>query len=110
MPGNHLTASSQIQCPHGGQAMLFTANAQALAAGSFVLLESDIHPIVGCPFAVGPKYSPCVRIEWSAGSSKTTINGTATLVQSSIGQCINAEGVIQGVAIVVNSQTQASGL
>ena len=110
MPGNHLTISSQIQCPHGGQATLFTTNTQALAAGTPVLLESDIHPVVGCPFTVGLKYSPCIRIEWSAGSNKTSVNGTATLVQSSIGKCINAEGAIQGIAIVVNTQTQASAL
>ncbi|MBW4671118.1 MAG: hypothetical protein KME60_27765 [Cyanomargarita calcarea GSE-NOS-MK-12-04C] len=110
MPGNHLTTSSQIMCPHGGQAILFTSNTQANAVSTPVLLESDIHPVAGCPFTVGPKYSPCVRIEWSAGSSKTSVNGTATLVQSSIGKCINAEGAPQGIAIVVNTQPKASAL
>lgn len=110
MPGNHLTISSQIQCPHGGQAILSTTNTQVFAAGTAVLLESDIHPVVGCPFTIGSKYSPCIRIEWSAGSTKTTVNGTATLVQTSIGQCISPEGATQGIAIVVNTQTKASAL
>jgi hypothetical protein len=110
MPGNHLTTASQIMCPHGGQATLFTANTQATALGATVLLESDIHPIVACPFTVGPKYSPCLRIEWSAGSGKTSVNGIAALVQTSIGKCINAENVPQGIAIVVNTQPKAFAL
>ena len=110
MPGNYLTTSSQIMCPHGGQAILFTSHTKANAVNAPVLLESDIHSVVGCPFTVGPKYSPCIRIEWSAGSSKTSVQGTATLVQSSIGKCINAEGATQGIAIVVNTQPKASAL
>jgi hypothetical protein len=110
MPGNYLTTDSRIICPHGGQANLSTSDTQVNAQNARVLLESDIHPIVGCPFIVGTKSSPCVRIEWSAGSNKTSVNGTATLVQSSIGQCLNAEGATQGVAIVVNTQTKASAL
>lgn len=108
MAGNQLTTASTIQCLHGGQAILLTANTAALAGGSPVLLESDIHLVVGCPFTVGPKYSPCVRIQWSAGSTQVTVNGTPTLVQTSIGQCINAEGAPQGVAIIANTQPKVS--
>ncbi|MEW6417497.1 MAG: hypothetical protein AB1480_05170 [Nitrospirota bacterium] len=108
MPGNILTTASTIMCTHGGQATLFTSNARVFADGAPVLLESDIHPVVGCPFTVGTKYSPCVRIEWSAGASRSTINGTPVLIQSSIGRCINAEGATQGVAIIVNTQIKAS--
>ena len=110
MPGNHLTTSSQIMCPHGGQAILFTSHTKANAVNTPVLLESDIHAVAGCPFTIGTKYSPCVRIEWSAGSSKTSVQGTPTLVQSSIGKCINAEGATQGIAIVVNTQPKTSAL
>ena len=110
MPGNHLTTSSQIMCPHGGQAILSTSDTKASAANKPVLLESDVHRIKDCPFTVGTKYSPCVRIEWSAGSSKTIVQGIATLVQSSIGKCINAEGATQGIAIVVNTQPKTSAL
>lgn len=107
MPGNQLTTNSQVLCPHGGQAILLTANTGVLAENAPVLLESDVHLVAGCPFTVGLKYSPCVRIEWSAGSSQVTVNGTGTLVQSSIGQCINAEGAPQGVAMIVNTQLKA---
>jgi hypothetical protein len=108
MAGFHLTTMSTIMCPHGGQALLITTQAQALADRALVLLETDIHTVVGCPFTVGQKYSPCVRIEWSAGATNVTVNGTATLTQTSIGQCFNAEGAVQGVATIVSTQQEAS--
>ncbi len=108
MAGFHLTTTSNIMCPHGGRATLMTTNPHALADGSLVLLESDIHTVTGCPFTVGQKYSPCVRIEWSAGASNVTVNGTATLTQNSIGQCYNGEGAVQGVATIVNTQQETS--
>lgn len=109
MPGNQLTLSSNVMCPHGGQAQLMTANSRASADRSFILLESDMHVVAGCPFTVGSKYSPCVRIEWSAGTSRVSVNGTATLVTGSIGQCFNAEGGLQGVAVIVNTQQRTKG-
>lgn len=109
MPGRLLTVGSTIMCPHGGQAQpLSTANARVLGPVGPVLLESDIHPIVGCPFTVGTKYSPCVRIEWSAGASKVTVSGTSPLLETSVGRCISAEGTPQGVAIVVATQYEDS--
>lgn len=107
MPGSFLTTASTIICTHGGQAILSTTNSNVLADGSPVLLETDIHPVVGCPFTVGPKYSPCVRIEWAAGTTQTDIQGTAGLIRSSIGKCINAEGAPQGIATIVITQFKA---
>ncbi len=108
MPGNILTTKSKIQCTHGGQAVLLTSNTDIFVKGALALLESDVHSVMGCPFTVGTKYSPCVRIEWSAGASEVTNKGTAVLIKSSIGKCINAEGVTQGLATIVNTQTEAS--
>jgi hypothetical protein len=107
MPGKVLTTASTIQCPHGGRAMLQTANTKTFAGGASVLLEADVHLVVGCPFTIGLKYSPCVRIEWSAGASKVTVQQSKVLVQSSIGKCINAEGAPQGVAIIGTTQMKA---
>jgi hypothetical protein len=107
MPGNILTTKSKIQCTHGGQATLLTSNTSVFVKGAPALLESDVHPVVGCPFTVGTKPSPCVRIEWSAGARKVT-KKTAVLVKSSMGKCINAEGATQGVAIIVNTQMEVS--
>lgn len=108
MPGQILTMSSTITCTHGGQAILFTSNSKIMVDGTPALLESDIHPVVGCPFTIGPKYSPCIRIEWTAGASKVSINGTNVLVRSSIGKCINAEGAPQGIALIANTQTKTT--
>ncbi len=105
MPGRLLTVGSTIMCPHGGQVQpLTTSNVGVRGADGPVLLESDIHPIVGCPFTVGSKYSPCLRVEWSAGASTVTVSGTSPLVETSAGRCFSAEGALQGMAIVVGTQ------
>lgn len=109
MPGNFLTTASTIMCPHGGQAILTTANSKVNAVSAQVLLESDVHSVAGCPFTLpGPKPSPCIRIEWNSGAIKAQVNGTNTLVQSSIGICYSPEGAPQGAAIIVNTQMKVS--
>ena len=108
MAGDVLTTASIVMCMHGGQATLITSNSKVLAQGALVLLETDVHPVVGCPFTVGPKYSPCVRIEWSSGSQQLSVGGTPVLTRSSVGKCYGAEGAEQGVATVVNTQPKAS--
>lgn len=108
MAGNVLTTASTVMCTHGGQATLFTSNSKVFAQGAPALLETDVHPVVGCPFTVGLKYSPCVRIEWSAGSAQVAVNRTPVLTRSSIGKCFGAEGAVQGVATIVNTQHKVS--
>ena len=49
---NYLTKTSTILCPHGGKANLLTANTKVFAARGAVLLESDIHPVIGCVFTL----------------------------------------------------------
>jgi hypothetical protein len=108
MPGYILTTASQIKCTHGGTAMLVTANTMAKIDGAPALLETDVHPVVGCPFTVPPgKPQPCVRIEWTAGAATCKCNGTKVLVQSSVGKCISAEGAVQGLAIIAQTQIKA---
>jgi hypothetical protein len=108
MAGNVLTTASTVMCTHGGRATLFTSNSKVFAQGAPALLETDVPPVVGCPFTVGPKYSPCVRIEWSAGAGQAAVNGTPVLTRSSIGKCFGAEGAIQGLATIVNTQPKVS--
>ena len=111
MPGNVLTVTSQIQCMHGGKAILTTSNSKLMVDNTPALLESDIHTVVGCPFTLpGPKYSPCVRIEWTAGATKMESNGTKVLVQSSVGQCYSGEGAVQGVAIIASTQMKTTAM
>jgi hypothetical protein len=105
-----LTVASQVMCIHGGQAILTTSNSQLTAGGSPVLLESDIHPVVGCPFTVGVVYMPCVTIQWQAPATALKVNGTPVLLATSIGQCMNASGAPQGVAIVSNPAAMLGAL
>jgi hypothetical protein len=108
MPGDVLTVGATVQCPHGGRAVLMTSNTRVSGKDGPVLLESDVHLVLGCPFTVGPKYSPCVRIQWSAPATQTNANGVQPLVETSIGMCIGAEGGPQGIAIVASTQRQVS--
>jgi hypothetical protein len=107
MPGGVLTTASTILCPHGGIAVLTTANARVTAGGAPVLLESDIHTVAGCPFVIALKPSPCIRIQWAAGAARAQA-GAPVLAQSSIGICFSPESAPQGVAIVVNTQPKVS--
>jgi hypothetical protein len=111
MPGYILTTSSTVMCMHGGTATLTTSNTKMKVEGSPALLESDIHTVAGCIFTLpGPKPSPCIRIEWTMGASMCKCDGTKVLIQSSIGKCISAEGAMQGLAIIAQTQMKARAM
>jgi hypothetical protein len=107
MPGALLTTSSQIKCPHGGTAVLKTANTTT-SAGARVLVETDVHDVFGCLFTVGTKYQPCTKITWTAGAGSVTINGKRALVMSSVGLCQH-ERITQGIALIAQTQQKATG-
>lgn len=104
-----LTTTSTVQCPHGGQALLLTANTDAKVDGSPVLLQTDQHAIVGCTFAPSAP-SPCVLVRWQTGAAQTQIGGTPVLLQTSVGICENAAKVPQGPAVIVQTQSKGKGL
>jgi len=112
MPGFILNISSTVLCMHGGSAILTTSNTRINADNLPALLESDVHAVAGCPFqipvGVGTKPSPCIKIQWAAGSTKVQVNGVGVLVQSSIGTCYSPEGAPQGIANIVSTQTKVS--
>lgn len=101
-----------MMCPHGGSAILTTANSKIMVDNTPALLESDVHSVAGCPFQIpvgpGTKPSPCIKIEWSAGATKLQVNGVGVLVKSSIGKCSSPEGAMQGMANIVNTQMKVS--
>lgn len=108
MPGYILTTASQITCTHGGKAVLTTSNTMIKVDSMPALLESDVHGVAGCPFTLpGPKPSPCVKIEWSAGAVMAKSDSAPLLIQSSVGKCISAEGATQGTAIIIQTQMKA---
>lgn len=111
MPGYILTTASTVMCTHGAKAMLATSNTKVKIENMPALLETDVHTVAGCPFTLpGPKPSPCVRIEWTAGAVLCKNDGTKLLVQSSVGKCISAEGTTQGLAIIAQTQMKARGM
>jgi hypothetical protein len=95
-----LTTGSSVQCSHGGQALLLTTNSVLFAGDEAVLLESDVHPIVGCSFVVGTVYMPCVLVQWDGGASSLTVDGVGVLTTDSVGSCLNGSGIEQSVALV----------
>lgn len=105
-----LTTTSTVMCPHAGQAMLTTSNTEMVIDGAPALLQTDMHPVVGCTFFAGPTYMPCVLIRWSCGATQMNVHGVPVLLQSSVGVCYNAAQAPQGVAMVVQTQTKALGV
>lgn len=104
-----LTTTSTVMCPHGGMAQLITSNTEALVDGAPMLLQTDVHPIVGCPFTP-VAYSPCVSIRWLTAATQTALHNVPVLLQTSVGLCLNAAQVPQGTAIVVQVQQKAKGI
>jgi hypothetical protein len=106
-----LTTLSKIQCPHGGQVTLSTANTVGQIDGGYALLQTDIHTVSGCPFTVapGPKPQPCVTVRWISGATQNKINQTPVLLQTSSGLCYSAEQIPQGPPVVVQVQSKALG-
>ena len=104
-----LTTSSLVMCPHGGVAQLSTTNTEALVDSAPMLLQTDLHPVVGCPFAPGA-YSPCVSIRWVTAATQTALHNVPVLLQTSVGLCLNAAQVPQGTAVVVQVQQKAKGI
>ena len=105
-----LTTTSTVMFPHFGQAILATANTQALVDGAPVLLLTDRHAVAGCAFAPGGVPSPCVTIQWVTGATQSKIGNIPALLQTSIGLCLNAAQAPQGPAVVVQTQTKAMGV
>jgi uncharacterized Zn-binding protein involved in type VI secretion len=102
MPAPVLTTAATIMCPHGGQAVLITTNTKLMVGGMPALTLADVHAIAGCPFFIGPKPSPCVRIQWISGSTVVSVDGVPVLTQASVGLCLSPEQAPQGPPVVVN--------
>jgi hypothetical protein len=105
-----LTTTSTLFCPHGGSVLLLTSNVDMMIQGAPALLLTDVHVVVGCPFFIGPKYSPCLTVRWLVGATQTNVRGVPVLLQNSVGICYSPEQAPQGPAIVAQVQPLALGL
>jgi hypothetical protein len=104
-----LTASSMLQCPHGGMVSISTTNTQARAGGAFLARSSDLFTIAGCPLNVAGAPHPCVRVQWVQTALRSKAVGDATLTEASVGLCLAADGAPQGAVLVGSTQVQVSG-
>jgi hypothetical protein len=110
--GALLTTASTLQCPHGGSVTIASTNAKATASAPLAL-STDTFTIAGCPFQIpapsGTVPHPCVKVQWTKASMRTTVGGTPTLAQDSVGLCLAADQAPQGPVSVVQVQPRVSG-
>jgi hypothetical protein len=90
-------------------AQLLTTNTEAFVDGAAMLLQTDVHAIVGCPFTP-VAYSPCVSVRWVSGATQTKVREVPVLLQTSVGLCLSAAQVPQGTVIVTQVQQRARGM
>jgi hypothetical protein len=105
-----LNASSLMMCPHGGTVQVVTTNTRTKAGGDFVLRQSDIFTIVGCPFVIGIVPHPCVLVQWVQPAERSQAMGDYTLTEESVGLCLAADQATQGMVLITFTQPQAAGL
>ena len=108
-----LTTASTLQCPHGGSVSIVVSANTGVQAGAALALASDTFTVSGCPFqipvGVGTVPHPCVKVQWTRTNVSTTVNGTPTLAQDSVGVCLAADQAPQGPVSVVQTQARVSG-
>jgi hypothetical protein len=95
-------------CPHGGTVSAITSNAQAKAAGGFLLRSSDTFLIAGCAFNPGFPH-PCVQVQWIQPNVQSQVLGDFTLSEASTGFCVAADQAVQGAVLIITTQPQVSG-
>jgi hypothetical protein len=99
MPAPILTKAATIMCPHGGQCMVVPQNMTVQVGGAPVLVMSDVFPIVGCVFMIGPAPAPCVMIQWAAPALSVMVNNVPVLLQTSIGLCMGGSPGVPAIVI-----------
>ncbi len=105
MAGHSLNTVASLQCPHGGQVQILSANTRVKAGGAYMALSPDTYTVVGCPFQLpGPTPSPCVTVQWLIPDARVRVNGNPTLSRSSTGLCLSAAQIPQGPVVLDNTQ------
>jgi hypothetical protein len=106
--GKTLTTSSQMSCPHAGTVNSISSNTK-VDAGATVLRSTDTFTISNCTFTLpGPKPSPCLKVQWLIGDIKVTVAGSPALSTDSLGLCLSADMIPQGMVNITSTQTRVS--
>lgn len=109
MPGPLFHVGNTTMCPHGGQATTISSNARVTVSGTPVATVADQTVIAGCPFMIGSKPSPCVKVQWVVPATRVFVNGQPALLQTSTGLCQSPEQAPQGPPVVTVNQTRVVG-
>jgi hypothetical protein len=104
-----LTIASTMMCPHGGIVTAIPGQTRA-AAGAPILRGSDTFLVAGCPFAIGPDYSPCLTVQWVQTATRVQAGGDFVLNEGSVGLCLAATQAPQGAVLILQTQPRSSGL
>jgi hypothetical protein len=108
--GKTLTTSCHLACPHAGTVNVVSA-ASKVDGGDAVLRSTDTFTISGCPFTLpGPKPSPCLRVQWLVSDVQVKAEGENTLSTDSLGQCLSADMVPQGMITITGPQSRVSSI
>ena len=103
MPAPILTMAATVTCPHGGRAVFVPTNSTVILGGQPALTANDVTTVVGCPFVIVLKPSPCIRIQWLPTPSKLSgPGGAGLLTMASVGLCLSPEQAPQGPALITN--------
>ena len=109
MPGPLLHVGATALCPHAGQVTVVSSNARVMAGGMPVATMADTCPVAGCAFTIGPKPSPCLRVQWLVPAARVVVLGQPALLQTSTGLCLSPEQAPQGPPSVVATQPRVVG-
>jgi hypothetical protein len=89
MPGFLLSALSQVQCLHAGQAKPMAPNPRVLVSGQPTVLMTSPYIVAGCAFPPPPAANgPCVTAQFTVGTVRVLSSGQPLLVQSSLAVCV----------------------
>lgn len=110
MAGATVTVASTLQCPHGGTVSISPGDSR-VQAGAAAATAADAATVAGCPFqipAVVPIPSPCVQVLWLLPDLRVRAGGKPTLSEGSLGLCVSAAGIPQGLVAVQSTQSAVS--
>jgi len=106
MPVPVITVASIMLCPHNASVLATSSQADLIIDGAAALLVSDTIVVKDCPFVLDDGTpSPCVNVTWVNSASSLLVNGDPVLLQTSIGTCNSALGVVQGVVNILTAST-----
>jgi hypothetical protein len=104
-----LTQATTMMCPHGGTITAIPSSARAQAAGAPVLRASDTYIVAGCSFAPVVPH-PCVTVQWVLTAQRVRHASDFVLDEASVGLCLAGDQAPQGVALILATQPDVSGL